>query len=71
VLPGDSDGDVGMSADAGALAPLHPVRPRDQHTPSGPKGPAKSTAGPAGGEGSIAEKGHETPCVVATAHSSV
>jgi hypothetical protein len=29
------------SADAGPLAPPHPVRLRDQHTASGPKGPGK------------------------------
>src|SRR5258706_3239845 len=40
-VPGDSDGDVGKSADAGpAFAPLHPVRP------SGPAHPANRATFP-------------------------
>jgi hypothetical protein len=53
---------------------LHEARERNQHTPSGPKGPrAKSTGGPAGGKGSIGMHwgGTETPCAVGSAHSNV
>jgi hypothetical protein len=50
---------------SGSLAPLHLHTIRNQHTPSGPKGPAKSTAGPAGSEGCIrmqsGEKGPLAP----------
>jgi hypothetical protein len=34
---GDSDGDVGVRADAGPLPRCTPYALRDQHTPSGPK----------------------------------
>jgi hypothetical protein len=47
---GYAPGDGGKRADAGALAPLHPVRPTGPAHPFGPKAPAKSTAGPAGGK---------------------
>ncbi len=71
--------DVGMSADAGPLPTLHPIRPTGPADPSGPKGPGKIDSGPAGSKGRIGMQWvrrarsvrAQTPCAVESARSSV